>query len=67
MERAVGGWKGWGDCYANAICSPLTHCSPGIHKHDGENEVDDDYDHEMRVGTRMASTKIKETLPTENC
>ena len=48
MFRA--GWKGcWvggsgrvGDCYANAICSSFSHCSPGIHKHDGRNGGDDD-------------------------
>ena len=40
MEGWVVGGKGRvGDCYANAICSSSTHCSPGIHKHD----VDDDY------------------------
>ena len=40
MEGWVVGGKGRvGDCYANAICSSSTHCSPGIHKHD----VDEDY------------------------
>ena len=43
MEGWVVGGKGRvGDCYANAICSSSTHCSPGIHKHDGRNGGDDD-------------------------